>query len=224
MNDDGTEDPGPPPVLADPVSGLVTGTRYDSEQVTVRVAEPPQPDIAQVRKVMAEMLDEDSELDLSLVVSPPVNGTAAPQPPQGAAASAATPPFGIPAQQSASPEAAPAQAPTPESAVPAGPTPGSSAPAGPAPATPTLVTPRRVEKVRRVPRRFALGRLRQGLPRGLPRGLPQRFRRTPKPVPGRVRKSSAADIAIIMILLFVTAVVAIVLLASLLDTLSSLFS
>ncbi|OLF15852.1 hypothetical protein [Actinophytocola xanthii] len=210
MNDDGTQDPGPPPVLADPVSGLVTGTRYDAEQVTVRVAEPPKPDIARVREVMAEMLDENSELNLDLVVPrTPANGAPAPQ---VAAPSPTTPPIGIPAQQSSSPEAAPPRPPAPDNPAPAEP-----------PATRTLVTPPRVERVRRVPRRFALGRLR-GLPR-LPGGLPQRFRRSPKPAPGagRARKSSAADIAIIMILLFVTAVVGIVLLASLIDTLSSLF-
>jgi hypothetical protein len=215
MNDDGTQDPGPPPILADPVSGLVTGTRYDSEQVTVRVAEPPKPDMAQVRAVMAEMLDENSELDLDLVVPrTPQNGTPAPVVLQGAPDANATPPIGIPAQQSASPEAAPAQPPAQESPPPAGP---------PSDARTLVSPPLRVEKVRRVPRRFALGRLRQGLPKRLPRGLPQRFRRTPKPTSARVRKSSAADVAIIMILLFVTAVVAIVLLASLLDTLSSLF-
>lgn len=67
MTNDGTQDPVPPPVLADPLSGLVTGGRYEPEPVTVRVVEPPMPDITAVREAMVGMLDDDSELDLALV-------------------------------------------------------------------------------------------------------------------------------------------------------------
>src|SRR5262245_42314652 len=67
MTFDGTQDPVPPPVLADPLAGLVTGSRYEPETLRVRVSEPPLPDISAVREAMASVLDEDSELDLDSI-------------------------------------------------------------------------------------------------------------------------------------------------------------
>jgi hypothetical protein len=69
-NHDGTQDPGPPPLMSDPLSGLVTGGKYDAEAVRVRVVEPSMPDIEQVREAMASVLDEDSELMLVMPASP----------------------------------------------------------------------------------------------------------------------------------------------------------
>ena len=65
-NHDGTQDPGPPPLMSDPLSGLVTGGKYDAEAVRVRVVEPSMPDIEHVREAMASVLDEDSELLMAL--------------------------------------------------------------------------------------------------------------------------------------------------------------
>ena len=70
-NHDGTQDPGPPPLMSDPLSGLVTGGKYDAEAVRVRVVEPSMPDIEHVREAMASVLDEDSEL--MMVLPPAVN-------------------------------------------------------------------------------------------------------------------------------------------------------
>ena len=91
MTNDGTHDPVPPPVLADPLSGLVTGARYDPEPLRVRVTAPPPPDIAAVREAMASVLDENSELDLDSIM--PANeffadstGESAPEPPAAPAA------------------------------------------------------------------------------------------------------------------------------------------
>jgi hypothetical protein len=65
-NHDGTQDPGPPPLMSDPLSGLVTGGKYDAEAVRVRVVEPSMPDIEHVREAMASVLDEDSELMMAM--------------------------------------------------------------------------------------------------------------------------------------------------------------
>ena len=65
-NHDGTQDPGPPPLMSDPLSGLVTGGKHDAEAVRVRVVEPAAPDIEKVREAMASVLDEDSELMIAL--------------------------------------------------------------------------------------------------------------------------------------------------------------
>lgn len=69
-NHDGTQDPGPPPLMSDPLSGLVTGGKYDAEAVRVRVVEPSMPDIEHVREAMASVLDEDSELMMAMPVTP----------------------------------------------------------------------------------------------------------------------------------------------------------
>lgn len=60
---DGTQDPEPPPLMGDPLSGLVTGSRFEPEAVTVRVVDPPMPDISEVRKVVAQVLGDDEVVD-----------------------------------------------------------------------------------------------------------------------------------------------------------------
>ena len=197
MTNDGTQDPGPPPAVADPLSGLVTGSRYEAEPVTVRVVEPAMPDITAVREAMAGMLDDDSELDLGLVKRAigdepdiPAQATApaeppapAPEPPAESAAApdpAPTPPFGVPAQK-----------------APEGPAGAASAPGA-------------VEGTRRLPFDW---------PRLLRRHEP-----VPRPASAVGRKSSAPSVAIIFSLLVVIGVIAIVVLASLIDTLASIFS
>jgi hypothetical protein len=99
-NHDGTQDPGPPPLMSDPLSGLVTGGKYDGEAVRIRVVEPAAPDIEAVRSAMQGVLDENSELRIDLP---------RPSPPRSEAVPAAvseptpttpppTPPAGIPVQ------------------------------------------------------------------------------------------------------------------------------
>ncbi len=118
-NHDGTQDPGPPPLMSDPLSGLVTGGKYDAEAVRVRVVEPSMPDIEHVREAMASVLDEDSEL-MMVMPAPRVNApveqdlgandpdagdggegvgpaAAAPVPPPLPVTPPPTPPAGIPA-------------------------------------------------------------------------------------------------------------------------------
>lgn len=56
---DGTQDPEPPPMHGDPLSGLVTGTRYEPEAVTVRVVEAPPPDISEVQRRVRSVLGDD---------------------------------------------------------------------------------------------------------------------------------------------------------------------
>lgn len=70
-NHDGTQDPGPAPLMADPLSGTVTGGKDDAEALRVRVVEPSMPDIVAVREAMASVLDEDSELMLVVPVETP---------------------------------------------------------------------------------------------------------------------------------------------------------
>jgi hypothetical protein len=222
MTNDGTEDPVPPPVLADPLSGLVTGGRYEPEPLKVRVVEPPVPDIAAVREAMEGMLDDDSELDLELVsqLVPRIPTQAAP----ADATSAATPPA-APAtpEQEAKPAAAPTEpapaAPAPDPAADAAPPvtdPAPTPPIGipaqkkPDPAVPVKVIPPRPGE----------------RPRRLPLGWPRIRRRQapPRPASAIGRKSSAPSVAAIVLLLLVIAVIAIVFLASLIDTFASIFS
>jgi hypothetical protein len=112
-NHDGTQDPGPPPLMTDPLSGLVTGGKFDGEAVRIRVVEPAAPDIEAVRKSMQSVLDENSELRIDLPglaagpkpmpqPAPPPGADQAPPP----AGPAPTPPAGIPAARvgSAPPE------------------------------------------------------------------------------------------------------------------------
>ncbi|MGH3761311.1 MAG: hypothetical protein ACRDTB_26550, partial [Actinophytocola sp.] len=122
MTNDGTQDPVPPPVLADPLAGLVTGNRYEPEPLRVRVTEPPLPDISAVRAAMASVLDEDSELNLGAITpvseyvtdspggaaaTPPAEPAA--KPAQGAAAPAEQPESGAPKQASDRAATAPAR-------------------------------------------------------------------------------------------------------------------
>jgi hypothetical protein len=103
-NHDGTQDPGPPPLMNDPLSGLVTGGKYDAEAVRVRVVEPAAPDIEAVRFAMESVLDENSELRVELLDS--LGEVPAQAPPPGADATPGdavappvpppTPPVGIP--------------------------------------------------------------------------------------------------------------------------------
>jgi hypothetical protein len=97
-NHDGTQDPGPPPLMTDPLSGLVTGGKYDAETVRIRVVEPAAPDIEAVRTAMESVLDENSELRAYLrprttqKSEPPAQEPDAPT----AQTPAPTPPAGIP--------------------------------------------------------------------------------------------------------------------------------
>jgi hypothetical protein len=94
-NHDGTQDPGPPPLMTDPLSGLVTGGKYDAEAVRIRVVEPAAPDIEAVRAAMESVLDENSELRAHL--RPRVTQKSeSPAPNPEADAPAPTPPAGIP--------------------------------------------------------------------------------------------------------------------------------
>lgn len=215
MTKDGTQDPGPPPVLTDPVSGLVTGSRYEPEPLKVRVVEPPMPDISAVREAMVGMLDDDSELSLGLAAQRglaagdaqtgeiPVQSTGEPTP---------TPPIGIPVQQTSSPaEPPPAAAPLPAPAAPAEP---ATPPADgrvrrmpPPPVNARVITPGTVERTRRLPSKI----------RRIRRARPER------PAAAMGRKSSAPSLAVIVVLLLVIGVIVIVLIASLIDTISSIF-
>jgi hypothetical protein len=216
MTNDGTQDPVPPPVLSDPLAGLVTGSRYDAEPLRVRVTEPPMPDIAAVREAMASVLDEDSELRLTAITPaadffidrPPAAPVPQPLPPV-----AQVPVAEVPRQ--AADEAAPAPAQAPLTRVPtrgavtrvSTPPAGIPAPRGagtvPARALPPATAPgERSRKIR------------------LPRGL---VRKGPK-VPRRIQvKSSAGSVTLIMVLLLVMVVLGIVFLASLIDTIAAVF-
>ena len=82
-NHDGTQDPKPPPLLADPLSGPVIGGKNDAEAVRVRVVEPSAPDIDAVRAAMASVLDENSELSMAMP-GEPVVAVLVPEPDLGA--------------------------------------------------------------------------------------------------------------------------------------------
>ena len=160
-NHDGTQDPGPPPLMSDPLSGLVTGGKYDAEAVRVRVVEPAAPDIEAVRTAMESVLDENSELR----IDPPTSRAPAP-----------------------APAAEPAEAPAEKPPADRTPTP----PAGiPAPAARLGGTPLEIPAQRG--------------------GQPARKRWSP-------------GLATVGLLLLVMAVLVIVMLASLIDTISSIFS
>ncbi|MCT2582508.1 hypothetical protein [Actinophytocola gossypii] len=201
MTNDGTQDPGPPPVLSDPSAGLVTGSHYAPEPLKVRVVEPPMPDISAVREAMAGMLDEDSELNFDLV-HPAVSGSDSP----------AERTAEIPAQAS-SPENAPEE----PSASEPDPTPPAGIPAQARPATSTATVP---EPGGGTARMATSGNVEQ------PRRLPVRLRRErpPKPAGAIRRKSSAPGVTATIVLLLVIAVLVIVLIASFLDTIGSLFA
>lgn len=91
-NHDGTQDPGPPPLMSDPLSGLVTGGKYDGDSVRIRVVEPAAPDIEAVRTAMESVLDENSELRIDPPSAPAPRRVAKPAP----ADKTPTPPAGMP--------------------------------------------------------------------------------------------------------------------------------
>jgi hypothetical protein len=215
MTDDGTQDPVPPPLLADPLSGLVTGSRYEPEPLRVRVTEPPLPDISAVRAAMASVLDDDSELDLDSI---------------GPAADFFTnTESGVPQPAKPARIAKPAE---PDTAV----APASEAPAAPASPDSEKDSTKRVEvpttrQVARLPAPRPGG---SGRPRELPRAITQepagRRVRLPR-VPSRKPKlpptvkgpSSVWSVTLIMVLLIVMGVLGIVFLASFVDSITSLF-
>jgi hypothetical protein len=113
-NHDGTQDPGPPPLMTDPLSGLVTGGKFDGEAVRIRVVEPAAPDIEAVRTAMEAVLDENSELRVHLPAAPasPLGKAAEEKPAAKDKTPPPTPPAGIPApaaRMSAPPLEIPAQ-------------------------------------------------------------------------------------------------------------------
>jgi hypothetical protein len=201
MDNDGTQDPVPPPVLPDPLAGLVTGSRYEPEPLRVRVTEPPMPDISAVREAMASVLDEDSELDLN-AIAPAENffinsntGAAATQP----------------AAQPVTPTAVQPAAGPPDSPVPV----DSPPPDSPAPPPVAAVPPARIPAPRRA------------LPNAITSGeKTRRVRlpsRGPKLPPTVKSQSSAGSISVIVLLLVVMFVLGIVFLASLIDSIGSTF-
>jgi hypothetical protein len=217
MND-GTYDPVPPPVLVDPLSGLVTGSRYEPEPLRVRVTGPPLPDISAVREAMANVLDENSELNLDSIGQSfdyyftDSTGESAPERP----AAPAPEPAAEPAPQPAPPVArvpvkdVPPQAGTASARIPV-PTRGAVTrinPTIPAPRggsarpLPPVVTGERTRRIR--------------LPRGFARDKPK----LPPAVKGN---SSAWSMTLIMMLLLVMGVLGIVFLASFIDTIAAVF-
>jgi len=190
---DGTQDPGPPPLMNDPLSGLVTGRHYDAESVRVRVVEPSLPDITAVREAMASVLDDDSELLFG------DRAFAEPTPPPAPAA----------------PEAAAAPAPDPKTGELPVQTPPPAAPAPPVALPPVVESGRRP----RTPARFDMSP-----PGMLPGRIPtQRSNRPARPSRPQ-RRGWSPGLAAIGLLLLVMGVLAIVMLASLIDTIASLFS
>lgn len=218
MTNDGTHDPVPPRVLSDPLSGLVTGDRYEPEPLRVRVTPPPLPDIAAVRAAMAQVLDENSELDINSIMPAAEfftdsTGESAPERPADPGPVAQVPVKDVPTP--APGESAPAPVRTPLTARPGRPVPtrGSvtrvnptipaqrGAPAS-ARALPPVVTGERTRRIR--------------LPRGFNRDKPK----LPPAVKG---KSSVGSVTLIMVLLVVMGVLGIVFLASLIDTIAAVF-
>lgn len=108
-NHDGTQDPGPPPLMTDPLSGLVTGGKYEGEAVRVRVVEPAAPDIERVRSAMESVLDENSELRVDLLPGAEPARRATEKAPPAEPAPAPTPPAGIPVRQGVAPVEIPPQ-------------------------------------------------------------------------------------------------------------------
>lgn len=82
MPHDGTQDPGPPPLMPD----ALTGRTYDTEAVRVRVVEPVMPDMSAVHEAMKAVLDDDDVPESRPVVTddPPAGGIPAPRAEQGA--------------------------------------------------------------------------------------------------------------------------------------------
>jgi hypothetical protein len=219
MTNDGTQDPVPPPVLADPLAGLVTGSRYEPEPLRVRVTRPAMPDISAVREAMASVLDEDSELNLGSIASAEdfftdsTSTATAAQPAPAATPVAQVPVSQVPTQAPGASETQPAQAPVrrPPAKVP---TRGAV----------TRVPPTGVPTQRRP---GTIGSLPPAITRGEDTRrirLPAGFSRRGPDVPGNARgSSSAGSVTLIMVLLLVMVVLGFVALASLIDTIASVF-
>ncbi len=75
MPHDGTQDPGPPPLMPD----ALTGGTYDTEAVRVRVVEPVMPDMTAVREAMKAVLDDDDELSSLIADDPPAGEIPSPR-------------------------------------------------------------------------------------------------------------------------------------------------
>jgi hypothetical protein len=197
---DGTQDPAPPPMLPDPLSGLVTGAKHDAEAVRVRVVEPTMPDIVAVREAMASVLDEDSELMMGFNGPVDTNELPVQAPPPGA-------------EQNTTPAAPPAVGTTVVLR------PGK---AGPAPTPPVGIPISALQPVVQSPSRVPRVRMDAGQPGLLPTRIPgQRRIRPPRP---QRRAAFSPGLAAIVSLLLVIAVLAIVMLMSLINTISSVFS
>ncbi len=82
MPHDGTQDPGPPPLMPD----ALTGGTYDTEAVRVRVVEPVMPDMTAVREAMKAVLDDDDQPEPRPVVTedPPTGEIPSPRAEMGA--------------------------------------------------------------------------------------------------------------------------------------------
>lgn len=215
MTNDGTQDPVPPPVLSDPLSGLVTGSRYESEPLRVRVTAPPPPDIAAVREAMASVLDENSELDLDSIIPAAEFFTDSTR--ESAPAPPATPPVAqvplgdVPAQ-------APGKTPPAPAKVAVTRKPGAVPTRG-AVTRVTIPTPRTGSSpARAVPSVIVSGERTRRI--RLPRGF---NRDKPKLPPAIKGQSSTWSVTLIMVLLLVMVVLGIVFLASLIDTIASVF-
>jgi hypothetical protein len=212
MTNDGTQDPVPPPVLSDPLSGLVTGGRYEPEPLRVRVTEPPLPDIAAVREAMAHVLDENSELDLGSIIPASeffTDSTGETAPGRPVPPVAQVPVKDVPAQ-------APGQA-APSPAV-TGPVPTRGAvkrvtPAIPAPRSRPGGTARALPPVTAAGERTRRIRLPRGLVRDKPKLPPTKVKGT----------SSVWSVTLIVVLLIVMGVLGIVFLASFIDTVAAVF-
>jgi hypothetical protein len=212
---DGTQEPVPPPMLPDPLSGLVTGRKFDAEAVRVRVVEPSMPDIEAVREAMASVLDEDSELTMRFPEAGDAGGLPVQTPPPGAEQNTG----------GAAPADAAVPAPAPTAGGAGGKTVvfrGGAGSAGPAPTPPAGIPVSVLPPVVQSPSRRARFRADAGQPRLLPSLIPgQRRIRPPRP---QRRGSFSPGLAAIGLLLLVIAVLVIVMLASLINTISSVFS
>jgi hypothetical protein len=68
---DGTQPPPPPTLWDDPVSGLVTGSTFDPEPISIDLAKPVEPDMDEVRRAVdAAMAKEDQFKPAPVVPAP----------------------------------------------------------------------------------------------------------------------------------------------------------
>lgn len=59
---DGTQPPPPFQAWEDPVSGLVTGSAYESEPIKIDLAAPGMPDLSEVRRAVDAVLSDDEPI------------------------------------------------------------------------------------------------------------------------------------------------------------------